>query len=149
MGRSRNFAKPHRMHALSELNVTPLLDLCFCLLIIFMIATPVLEQTTNIDLPVATGMPAPAEKNAKKPTTKIIALDKNGVLSFDGKTVTENQLRKLLEPLGAMPETQRPPIRLRCDGAMQYQRIFDLFSICSECKISDVGIDSEIRSSAH
>ncbi|MEI6598437.1 MAG: biopolymer transporter ExbD, partial [bacterium] len=33
---------------MNELNVTPMLDLCFCLLIIFMIATPVLEQTTSV-----------------------------------------------------------------------------------------------------
>jgi len=45
---ARSFSKPGRLHVMNELNVTPMLDLCFCLLIIFMIATPVLEQTTAV-----------------------------------------------------------------------------------------------------
>ena len=48
---ARSFSKQSRLHVISELNVTPMLDLCFVLLIIFMIATPVLEQTTAINLP--------------------------------------------------------------------------------------------------
>ncbi len=50
---ARSFSKPNRLHVLNELNVTPMLDLCFVLLIIFMIATPVLEQTTAVTLPKA------------------------------------------------------------------------------------------------
>ena len=61
---ARSFSKPNRLHVLNELNVTPMLDLCFVLLIIFMIATPVLEQTTAVNLP-------KADKGAgKAPDTK-------------------------------------------------------------------------------
>lgn len=133
------------MHALTELNVTPLLDLCFCLLIIFMIATPVLEQTTNIDLPVATKLPSPPTDTSKKPPARVIALDKSGVLSFDGKIVTEGQLGEALKAIAALPEAQRPPIRVRCDGHMYHQRWVDLMSIAARAGISDVGFDTEVQ----
>ena len=87
---ARSFSKPNRLHVLNELNVTPMLDLCFVLLIIFMIATPVLEQTTAVNLP-------KADKGAgKAPDTKaqhrIVSIDRNGGLSLGARPVTTAQL---------------------------------------------------------
>ena len=75
---ARSFSKPNRLHVMNELNVTPMLDLCFVLLIIFMISTPVLEQTTAVNLP-------KADKGAgKTPDAKtqyrIVSIDRDGVL---------------------------------------------------------------------
>ena len=47
----RRFSDRHQLHTLSELNVTPLLDLAFVLLIIFMITTPLMENSTDLVLP--------------------------------------------------------------------------------------------------
>ena len=47
----RRFSERHQLHTLSELNVTPLLDLAFVLLIIFMITTPLMENSTDLVLP--------------------------------------------------------------------------------------------------
>ena len=87
---ARSFSKPNRLHVMNELNVTPMLDLCFVLLIIFMIATPVLEQTTAVNLP-------KADKGAgKAPDTKaqhrIVSIDRNGGLSLGARPVTTAQL---------------------------------------------------------
>jgi biopolymer transport protein ExbD/biopolymer transport protein TolR len=131
------------MHALSELNVTPLLDLCFCLLIIFMIATPVLEQTTQIDLPVATKIPTPPSQSKISPRS--IALDRNGQLIFDGKVTFESELRNQLKGLAAKPEAEQPVIRVRIDGSLPSQRLMDLFSLAYECGLSKVSIDTEIK----
>ena len=51
---ARNFHRKDRLSALTEINVTPLIDLAFALLIIFMITTPLLEQTIELDLPIET-----------------------------------------------------------------------------------------------
>ena len=51
MRRKSKFRKSNRPSALNEINITPLIDLAFALLIIFMIATPLLEQTIPLDLP--------------------------------------------------------------------------------------------------
>ena len=49
--RSRRFGRPKTQGRISEINVTPLIDLAFALLIIFMIAAPMMEQSIRIDLP--------------------------------------------------------------------------------------------------
>ena len=51
---ARNFHRKDRLSALTEINVTPLIDLAFALLIIFMITTPLLEQTIALNLPIET-----------------------------------------------------------------------------------------------
>lgn len=132
------------MHALSELNVTPLLDLCFCLLIIFMIATPVLEQTTQIDLPVASkGVASPASPT--KITPRTIALDRNGQLIFDGKLTFESELRSQLKSLATKPVEEQPAIRVRIDGSLPSQRLMDLFSLARESGLTKVSIDTEVK----
>ncbi|MDR1497541.1 MAG: biopolymer transporter ExbD [Puniceicoccales bacterium] len=142
--RKRSFSRPRHMAALSEINVTPLLDLCFCLLIIFMIATPVLEQTTQIDLPLASKTIAtPPSPTPQKP--RIVSLDNRGNLVFDGQTVTEAALRNLLRDIARLPEAQQPVIRVRADGALPIQRLIDLFSLVKESNLSKVSMDTEVR----
>ena len=48
---ARDFKRENKLAVISDLNVTPLIDLAFSLLIIFMITTPVIEQYNRIDLP--------------------------------------------------------------------------------------------------
>jgi len=58
----RRFSQRNRLVTLSEINVTPLLDLAFVLLIIFVITTPMLEQSLDLKLPVAAGARNPANE---------------------------------------------------------------------------------------
>jgi biopolymer transport protein ExbD len=55
----RRFSERHQLHTLSELNITPLLDLAFVLLIIFMITTPLMENSTDLTLPTGDATPSP------------------------------------------------------------------------------------------
>ncbi|MFM8905336.1 MAG: ExbD/TolR family protein [Verrucomicrobiota bacterium] len=115
---ARSFSKPHRLHVMNELNVTPMLDLCFCLLIIFMIATPVLEQTTAVNLP-------KAEKGAgKSPDTKAPyrfgVIGAAGSYSLGNRPVTPAQLGEEFASIAALPEADQPVVRVRGDGALQY-----------------------------
>ena len=144
MARRRSFNRQHRMHALSELNVTPLLDLCFCLLIIFMIATPVLEQTTQIDLPLASkeiGTPQPENT----PPTRVVAIDQSGQLVFDGKVTFLAELEKEFRQIASLPKDRQPVVRIRGDGNVAYQRMIDLFSLARQSGITKVGLDTEIK----
>jgi biopolymer transport protein ExbD len=77
---------------MNELNVTPMLDLCFCLLIIFMIATPVLEQTTAVNLP-------KAEKGSGKPADtkqqyRFVSIGRDGTYTIGGKSLTKATIRE-------------------------------------------------------
>ncbi|NBX02338.1 biopolymer transporter ExbD [bacterium] len=140
---ARSFAKPHRLHVMNELNVTPMLDLCFCLLIIFMIATPVLEQTTNVNLP-------KAEKGSgKSPDTKqqyrFVAIARDGTFAIGGKSVTKDQLESEFGMIAKMPENDQPVVRIRGDASLPYQKIIDVMSMAKAKGLTKVGLDTEIR----
>ena len=102
---ARSFSKPHRLHVMNELNVTPMLDLCFCLLIIFMISTPVLEQTTAVNLPKAekgSGKPAEAKQHLRPNLYNAAAKGLNTMGLSDQKY---NQILWSIKKLG-IPEEQ-------------------------------------------
>ncbi|MDR2863467.1 MAG: biopolymer transporter ExbD [Puniceicoccales bacterium] len=144
MSSKRIFNRRRHMHVLNELNVTPLLDLCFCLLIIFMIATPVLEQTTQIDLPRADK--SIASKPVDTPVkTKTIALDRNGQLIYDGHATHEAALRVELKKLAALPKERQPHVHVRADGALSVQRLVDVFSLAQSCGLANVVMDTEVK----
>ncbi len=140
---ARTFSKPHRLHVLNELNVTPMLDLCFCLLIIFMIATPVLEQTTAVNLP-------KAEKGAgtsvdTKVQYRFVSITKDGSLSIGNRVVTPAQLEAEFATIAAMPQADQPIVRIRADGTQPYQKIIDVMSTAKAKGLTKVGLDTEIR----
>ena len=128
---------------MSELNVTPLLDLCFCLLIIFMIATPVLEQTTAINLPKAEkGVGQTANSKVQY---RFVTIAADGALSFGNRAVTRQQLEAEFAQIAAMAEAEQPVIRVRADGGLSYQKIIDVLSAAKSKGLTKVGLDSESR----
>ncbi|NBP90081.1 MAG: biopolymer transporter ExbD [Opitutae bacterium] len=140
---ARSFSKPHRLHVMNELNVTPMLDLCFCLLIIFMIATPVLEQTTAVNLP-------KAEKGSGKPADskqqyRFVSIGRDGSFTMGGKSLTKSQLESEFATIAAMAESAQPIVRIRGDATLPYQKIIDVMSLAKAKGLTKVGLDTEIR----
>ena len=140
---ARSFSKPNRLHVMNELNVTPMLDLCFVLLIIFMISTPVLEQTTAVNLP-------KADKGAgKTPDAKtqyrIVSIDRDGGFSFGQRRVTPAQLEAEFAAIAALPEADQPVARIRGDGTLSYQKVIDVLSTAKAKGLTKVGFDTETR----
>ena len=140
---ARSFSKPGRLHVMNELNVTPMLDLCFCLLIIFMIATPVLEQTTAINLPKSDkGVGKAADS---KTQYRFVTIGSDGALAIGNRAVNRQQLEAEFAQIAAMPEADQPIIRVRGDGGLTYQKIIDVLSLAKSKGLTKVGLDSEIR----
>jgi len=140
---ARSFSRPNRLHVISELNVTPMLDLCFVLLIIFMIATPVLEQTTAVNLP-------KADKGAgKTPDTKvqyrIVSIDRNGAYAIGARAVTFAQLEAEFVIIAALPEVDQPVVRIRGDGVLALQKFIDVLSAAKAKGLTKVSVDTETR----
>ena len=77
---------------MTELNITPLLDLVFVLLVIFIITTP--QLMNNLELSLPSGKPPP--KDPHPPKIHHINLDAQGVISLDDAVVTVPQLKKQL-----------------------------------------------------
>lgn len=140
---ARSFSKPNRLHALTELNVTPMLDLCFCLLIIFMISTPVLEQTTQVNLPkAAQGAGAPPEVKTRYLMVTVLA---GGQLRLGDKVVTLKDIEAEFARVAALPEADQPVVRVRGEAAVTLQQLMDVFSAAKSKGLSKVGIDTEVR----
>ena len=142
---ARSFSRPNRLNVISELNVTPMLDLCFVLLIIFMIATPVLEQTTAVNLP-------KADKGAgKTPDTKVqyrfVSIDRNGGYTIGAVLVPHDHemVETEFAALAAMPEAEQPVLRIRGDGVLSYQKIIDVLSAARAKGLTKAGLDTETR----
>jgi biopolymer transport protein ExbD len=75
----RRHSSRHSLHVLSELNITPLLDLAFVLLIIFMITTPLMENTTDLVLPSGkSDMPLNTEAVLRVSVSKTSEIQLNG-----------------------------------------------------------------------
>jgi biopolymer transport protein ExbD len=91
----RRFSDRNAMHTLSELNVTPLLDLAFVLLIIFMITTPLLEN--SMDLIVPTSATARTEINPS--TVQTVSIDRNDTLKLNEQPLGEAELGQQLAEL--------------------------------------------------
>ncbi|MBR5623191.1 MAG: biopolymer transporter ExbD [Opitutales bacterium] len=140
--RSRTFHRKNRIQAMSEINVTPLLDLCFCLLIIFMITTPMLEQTTQIDLPVASDkIGKPIETETKY---AVVALDKNGFYFLDGKQLLPEQLADEFSRISKLPADRQPVVRVRADGSLMVQQLISLFDLAKRHGLAKVAFDTEV-----
>ena len=80
----RRYSQRHNLSTLSEINITPLLDLAFVLLIIFMITTPLLENSMNLIIP-SSGAANPPVNTAKVQT---ISIDRRETIKINDKTVT-------------------------------------------------------------
>ena len=94
--RKRNFRRVHRQGhgSLNELNITPLLDLVFVLLVIFIITTPQLTNSLEINLP--SGKPPPVRPDAPKPRINRIIVDDKGRAFLNREYFTISALKEKL-----------------------------------------------------
>ena len=128
----RRFSDRNALHTLSELNVTPLLDLAFVLLIIFMITTPLLEN--SMDLVVPTSSTAKVEVNPAQVQT--VAIDRNDVLKLNEQAVTEADLEARLTALKQEQPGLAVVVRPHKDLPVQnFVRVMDLLHRAGVTKV--------------
>ena len=124
---------------LTEINVTPLIDLAFALLIIFMIATPLLEQTIPINLP----SEAPKSQSEIKDKIQVISLDSRGAMFWGDKRVSEEQMGLLLKE--ASEANAVPIMRIRADKRLPYERVIALIDLIKQNNLVKISLDTEVR----
>src|SRR5205823_8116931 len=88
MTRMRRYSQRHSLSTLSEINITPLLDLAFVLLIIFMITTPLLENSVNLVIPSSGAANAPV----KRGEVQTVSIDRRDAIKINDKPVTAADL---------------------------------------------------------
>ena len=135
MRRRRNRAP---MAAIDQINVTPLLDLTFLLLIAFMITMPLMEYGTSIN---------PPEMNSDKlPENNFVSvtLTKDGTIMLDKEAVSRNELVKLLHNMST--RTPRPQLLLRGDGSRSYNDIIELLALVRSSGFEDATLVTQAES---
>lgn len=130
----RRYSQRNNLSTLSEINITPLLDLAFVLLIIFIITTPLLENSVNLSIP-ASGAANAAVDPAKVQT---ISIDRNETIKFNHEVVGEETLGLRLTSLkAANPDVA---IVIRPDRELPVQRLIALMDVVQRAQITKVGI---------
>lgn len=135
----RTFQRKNRLSALSEINVTPLIDLAFSLLIIFMITAPLLEQTIPLNLPAESQSP---QSTDEKPF-QVVSIDKKGEYYWGKENVSLTRIKALLADVSKKPEP--PVIHLRADESLPYQKVITLVDLLKQYQLNQISLDTEVR----
>jgi biopolymer transport protein ExbD len=116
-----------------DINITPMLDLAYVLLVIFIIMTTASVQGIKVNLPKASDTPALA-----KPKTKAISITADGTIYLDTYPVTLPELENLLRQYKAQdPEL---PVVIKADSTIQYQKVVDVLDMVGRLEITQLGL---------
>jgi biopolymer transport protein TolR len=118
---------------LSEINVTPFVDVMLVLLVIFMVTAPLLQQGIDVNLPKAKGKDLPPEERI----TLIIKRD--GVIYMNDNPVTLTEMRKKLETISTM----NPNVFLKADKDVPYGFVVEVMGDIKEAGIEKLGMITE------
>ena len=122
---------------MSELNITPLLDLVFVLLVIFIITTP--QLVNNLELSLPSGKTPP--KNPHPPKIHRIVLDAQGVIALDDAVVTVPQLKTQLAALKA--DDPGLSVVVKGDDLVEYQHMVAVLDTLQRLDITKVGMATQ------
>ena len=116
-----------------DINITPMLDLAYVLLVIFIIMTTASVQGIKVNLPKASAAPSLA-----KPTTKAITIAENGQVYLDAYPVTIAELEQRLRQLKAVnPDF---PVVIKGDAKIQYDKVIEVLDLMGKLDITQLGL---------
>ena len=136
----RRYSQRQSLSTLSEINITPLLDLAFVLLIIFMITTPLLENSMNLVIP-SSGATNPPINSSQVQT---LSIDRSETIRFNNQVVDLELLTtQLIQLKQANPDVA---IVIRPDRELPVQKLIALMDTLRRAQITKVGIATKAES---
>jgi biopolymer transport protein TolR len=130
-GRSGGAGAPHR--PMSDINVTPLVDVMLVLLVIFILTAPLMTSAIRLDLP----QTAAARPAGASPHQVVLVLDKQGVVHLDDVPQSPDALRRRLQEVAKVhPDTE---VQLRADAQAAYGRLVEVIGIAQQAGLSRIG----------
>jgi biopolymer transport protein ExbD len=130
----RRYSQRNNLSSLSEINITPLLDLAFVLLIIFMITTPLLENSMSLVIP-SSGATNPPVNSSQVQT---ISIDRTETIKLNNQIVDADALTaQLVELKRANPDVA---VVIRPDRELPVQKLVTLMDALQRAEITKVGI---------
>lgn len=116
-----------------EINITPMLDLAYVLLVIFIIMTTAVVQGIKVNLPKASAQPTLAESK-----TKAITITADGTIYLDTFPVSMQELENMLRQYkSANPNL---PVIIKADATIQYQKVVDILDLVGRLEITQLGL---------
>ncbi len=127
-----------RTRPMSEINVTPFVDVMLVLLIIFMVAAPLLTVGVPVELPKTAAGALPADQ--EEPLT--VTVTANGSVQIQTTEVDRNALVQRLRAIAAERTSDR--VFLRADGAVRYSEIMQIMGALNAGGFSNIGLVTDI-----
>ena len=122
---------------MTELNITPLLDLVFVLLVIFIITTP--QLMNNLEMTLPSGKPPPPKKD--KPKITRIEVGANGQITLNNEMVSAFQLKEKLTAMKA--ENPDMPVVVKGADEVEYQGMVVVLDTLQQLDITKVGLATQ------
>jgi len=127
---------------MSEINVTPFVDVMLVLLVIFMVTTPILYQGVDVNLPKTESRPMPALDQERK---VVVTLNRNGEIFIEKERYTLDELRievrKLMADKGK--DLSSEDVFLRADSAVPYGAVVEVMSEIRNAGVQKIGLITE------
>ena len=130
----RRYSQRNNLSTLSEINVTPLLDLAFVLLIIFMITTPLIENSMNLIIPSSGAANTPVDASQ----VQTISIDRQETLRLNNDIVDAQMLADRLAAL--KKKNADLAVVIRPDRELPVQKLVSLMDTLQRAQITKVGI---------
>jgi biopolymer transport protein TolR len=133
--------RTQRAQPMSEINMTPLVDVMLVLVAIFIITAPLLANSIKLDLP-----KTEAAKPGSAPQFVALVVDKSGQAYLNDKPLDLSQLAlQLVQTAKANPDTE---IQLRADAAVPYGRIVEVMGIAQRAGLNRIGFVAQAMPNA-
>ena len=127
-----------QLTAIGDINMTPLIDLTFLLLIIFMITAPLLENGVNVSPPEMNANPLPEENS------KVVNLNRYGEIVFEKSIVDAEILTQRLQALHSV--NRKLTVLVRADGSRPYREVMALMRTVKNSGITDISLITQAES---
>lgn len=121
---------------MSEINMTPLVDVMLVLLIIFIITVPVINHAVKLDLPRASSQP-----NDVRPAHINLSVDAQGQTWWNDSKIAESELDPRLSE--SARQTPQPEIHLRADGKVAYEKVAQLLASLHRAGLGKIAFASD------
>ena len=122
--------------AMSQINVTPLVDVMLVLLVIFMVTAPMMQQGVQVNLP-----KADTKSLAPKEDTLVVSLEKSGRTTINGSEVSANQLKEKLTSMLAGREKRE--VFLKADKEVPYGEVVSVMAQIKGAGVERLGMVTE------
>ncbi|MFZ9468392.1 MAG: ExbD/TolR family protein [Limnohabitans sp.] len=124
--------------AMSEINMTPLVDVMLVLLIIFIITVPIMKHAVPVELPRASSQaPDPAVQSVR------LTVDAQGDFYFNEARVSDEELDRLLREQAA--RQPQPQVQLKGDRSVRYERVAQALAAVQRAGLQNIGFVTERR----